>query len=164
MKKGFNVFDDIIRWIENIVCGTTLFAVVGIATASVIARYIFHIGFLWADEVNQALLVAMAMFGSARAVRTNGHTEFTTLSTKIKSKRVRILFRALFWIITVGFLTFLMISSIGYTARGTMLSTVLKVKRMYYYMSIPIGFMLMIYEYLRAFKRRVINDPVNQDE
>ena len=90
MKKLFNSIDTIIRWLENIVCGATLTAIVCIATATVIARYIFQTGFLWADEVNQALLVAMGMFGSARAVRTNGHTEFTMLVNKPKSKAVRI--------------------------------------------------------------------------
>lgn len=164
MKKTLDLIDKIILWIENVVCASTLFAVVGIATASVVARYVFHTGFLWADEVNQALLVAMAMFGSARAVRMNGHTEFTTLTSKIKSTKLRIAFRGLFWIITVGFLVFLLINSIGYTARGTMLSTVLKVKRMYYYMSIPMGFGLMIYEYFRAFRRRVLEDPVTEAE
>ena len=68
MKKLLTSLDTIIRWGEDIVCGATLAAIVCIATASVIARYIFHTGFLWADEVNQALLVAMGMFGSARAV------------------------------------------------------------------------------------------------
>ena len=89
MKKLLTSLDTIIRWVEDIVCGTTLAAIVCIATASVIARYIFHTGFLWADEVNQALLVAMGMFGSARAVRTNGHTEFTMLVNKPKSKGAR---------------------------------------------------------------------------
>ena len=93
MKKLFNSIDTIIRWLENIVCGATLTAIVCIATATVIARYIFQTGFLWADEVNQALLVAMGMFGSARAVRTNGHTEFTMLVNKPKSKAVRIALR-----------------------------------------------------------------------
>ena len=55
MKKLFNSIDTIIRWLENIVCGATLTAIVCIATATVIARYIFQTGSLWADEVNQAL-------------------------------------------------------------------------------------------------------------
>ncbi len=163
MKKALDVLDLIIHWFEDIVCATTLFAVVAIATANVIARYIFHSGFLWGDEVNQALLVAMGMIGSARAVRTNGHTEFTTLSSKPKSKNVRIAIRAVFMAITIGFLIFLFICTYQYAAAGKMLSTVLRVPRMYYYASIPIGFGLMIYEYIRAIKRKVIDDPVNEE-
>lgn len=164
MKKLLDCIDFVVKWFENIVCAGTLLAVVCIATASVVARYGFQSGFLWADEVNQALLVTLGMFGSARAIRTNGHTEFTTLSSKIKSRKARIILRGIFMIITIGFLIFLFINSLDYTMRGRMLSTVLRVRRMYYYMSIPIGFGLMIYEYLRAIKRRVIDDPVNPEE
>ena len=164
MKKGLHIIDTLIHWIEDIVCGTTLAAIVCIATASVLARYIFHTGFLWADEVNQALLVAMGMFGSARAVRTGGHTEFTTLVNKPKSKAIRIALRSVFLAITIVFLVLLLIWTAKYTADGTMLSTALRIPRMYYYMSIPIGFALMIYEYLRSVKSRIIDDPVVTEE
>lgn len=87
MQKTMIRIDDVIRWTEDSICIVTLVGIVGISTASVIARYIFHTGIFWADEVNQVLLVAMAMFGSARAVRVGGHTEFTTLSSKPKSKK-----------------------------------------------------------------------------
>ena len=164
MKKLFNSIDTIIRWLENIVCGATLTASVCIATATVIARYIFQTGFLWADEVNQALLVAMGMFGSARAVRTNGHTEFTMLVNKPKSKAVRIALRSVFLAITIVFLVLLLIWTAQYTAAGTMLSTTLRIPRMYYYVSIPIGFALMIYEYLRTLKSRTVDDPATEQE
>nr|WP_275982241.1 TRAP transporter small permease subunit [Ohessyouella blattaphilus] len=155
--------DKLISWIENIVCVLTLVGIVSIATAGVIARYVFKAGFFWADEVNQALLVAMAMFGSARAVRMNGHTEFTTISSKPKSKKVRIAFRTIIMVITMALLVFLLINLSEYAASGTMLSTVLKIPRMYYYMSMPIGIALCLYEYVRAFKRKVIDDPVTEE-
>ena len=164
MKKMLDAVDVGISWVENVVCIVSLTAIVTIAAASVVARYVFHTGFLWADEVNQALLVAMGMFGCARAVRTNGHTEFTTLSNKPKSKKVRIAIRGIIELITIVFLAFLLVNSIKYTMTGTVVSTVLRVKRMYYYMSIPIGFGLCIYEYLRAFKKRVIQEPESEDE
>lgn len=163
MKKMLNALDTGISWVENIACMVSLTAIVTIAAASVVARYVFHTGFLWADEVNQALLVAMGMFGCARAVRTNGHTEFTTLSSKPKSKKVRIAIRGIIELITIIFLVFLLINSYQYTLTGTSLSTALHIKRMYYYMSIPIGFALCIYEYLHAFKKRVIEDPEIQE-
>ena len=164
MKKMLDAVDVGISWVENVVCIVSLTAIVTIAAVSVVARYVFHTGFLWADEVNQALLVAMGMFGCARAVRTNGHTEFTTLSSKPKSKKVRIAIRGIIELITIVFLAFLLVNSIKYTMTGTGLSTVLQVKRMYYYMSIPIGFGLCIYEYLRAFKKRVIQDPEKSEK
>ena len=51
-----------------------------------------------------------------------------------------------------------------YTAAGTMLSTTLRIPRMYYYVSIPIGFALMIYEYLRTIKSRTVDDPATEQE
>lgn len=164
MKKFLDGIDVAVRWIEETVCVVTLLAIVCIATASVIGRYVFHTGFLWADEVSQALLVAMGMFGSARAVRTKSHTEFTTFSSKPKSRAVRIAIRAVIAAITLFFLAFLLISSAQYAASGRMLSTVLRIPRKYYYMSIPFGFGLCVYEYLRAVKSRVLNDPVSEEE
>jgi len=164
MQKTMIRIDDVIRWTEDSICIVTLVGIVGISTASVIARYIFHTGIFWADEVNQVLLVAMAMFGSARAVRVGGHTEFTTLSSKPKSKKTRIFIRGTIMAITMIFLIFLFVCSIQYTVNGRLLSTALKIPRMYYYMPIPIGFGLCIYEYLRAMKRKVIDDPVKEEE
>lgn len=164
MKKVLDGIDGVIRWVENIICVSTLVGIVGITTVGVIARYIFQSGFVWADEVNQALLVAMAMFGSARAVRSDGHTEFTTLSGKLKSKKTRIIFRGIIMTITMIFLIFLFVCSVQYTANGTLLSSALKIPRMYYYISIPIGLGLCVYEYLRAVKRKVIDDPVKEEE
>ena len=117
MKGIFKCVDTAVRWIEDIVAATTLIAIVAIAAANTIGRYVFESGFLWADEVNQALLVAMAMFGSARAVRTGGHTEFTAVSNKPKSRVVRIVIRAVILAITIGFLLFLVVTCARYAAR-----------------------------------------------
>ena len=164
MKKILDGIDKVIRWTEDIVSAATLLTIVSIATANTIARYVFSTGFLWADEVNQALLVAMAMFGSARAVRTGGHTEFTSISNKPKSRTVRIAIRAVILIVTVGFLVFLLGLSLQETAKGTMLSTGLKIPRKYYYVSMPIGFTLCVYEYIRIAKSKVLNDSVPEGE
>ncbi len=151
--------DTVIMWVENVVSITTLAAVVCIATASVIGRYIFQTGFLWADEVNQALLVAMGMFGSARAFRTRSHTEFTSLVNKPKSRKVRVVMRGIIAVITLIFLALMLVISAQYTASGTMVSVVLRVPRMYYYMSIPIGFALCVYEYIKSARHKVMTDP-----
>ena len=158
MKSFFQTLDRIVHLIEDLVCGSALAEIVAISTASVIGRYIFDTGFLWADEVNQALLVAMCMFGSARAVRTNGHTEFTLLISRTKSKSIRIALRTVFFAVSILFLVLMFVWSADYAAHGTMRSATLRIPRMYYYMSIPIGFGLMLYEYLRSAKRRTIED------
>ena len=140
----FNRFDSVVAWIEDIVSAFCLAVIVVIAAGSVFGRYVLHTGFLWADEVNQMLLVAMGMFGSARAVRSNGHAEFTSFINNRKSRAARI--------------------SMQFTLGGTMKSTVLRIPRMYFYMSIPMGFGLCIYEYLKVVKIKILTDAASEKE
>lgn len=163
-KKTFKKVDSMVAWIEDIVSGTSLAAVVIIAAASVFGRYVLHTGILWADEVNQMLLVAMGMFGSARAVRFNGHTEFTSFINNRKSRKMRILLRAIINILAIMALIFMFLISVQFASKGTMKSTVLKVPRMYFYISIPIGFGLCIYEYLKVLKIRILTDIKSENE
>lgn len=156
--------DKAIAWIEDIVSGSCLAAIVIIAAMCVFGRYIFHVGFLWADEVNQMLLVAVGMFGSARAIRFNGHAEFTSFITNQKSRTVRIAMRTLISVLTVALLVFMFVISVQFTMGGTMKSTVLRVPRMYFYMSIPMGFGLCIYEYLKTFKKKILTDTESENE
>jgi len=155
--------DTVVAWIEDIVSASCLAAIVVIAAICVFGRYIFHVGFLWADEVNQALLVAVGMFGSARAIRSNGHAEFTAFISGRKSKNVRIALRAAISVLTLLLLVFLFVTSLQFTMAGTMKSTVLRLPRMYFYMSIPMGFGLCIYESLKVFKERVFKDAADAE-
>jgi TRAP-type C4-dicarboxylate transport system permease small subunit len=163
MTKVLSGVDTVIKWIEDTVSIVTLASIVGIVTIGVIGRYIFHFGILWADEVNQALLVAMGMFGSAKAVRLDRHTVFTSFVSNRKSKKVRFLMRLVITIITLLCLVMLLSVSAQYALDGTMKSVVLRVPRMYYYVSIPLGFALCIYEYIRTFKSKVIDDTLNEN-
>lgn len=157
-------FDTVVAWIEDLVSAFCLAAIVMIAAGSVFGRYVLHTGFLWADEVNQTLLVAMGMFGSARAVRSNGHAEFTSFINNRKSRTARIAMRAVINILTIALLIFMFVISIQFTAGGTMKSAVLRVPRMYFYMSIPIGFGLCIYEYLKVVKIKILTDAKSGNE
>ncbi len=159
----FKKVDTVIAGIEDVVSGVSLAIIVLIAVASAIARYAFNTGFLWADEVNQALLVAVGMFGSARAVRYAGHAEFTSFISSRKSKKTRIALRGIFSVVTVVMLVFLFVISLQYTIMArTVKATVTRVPRMFYYMSIPMGFGLCIYEYLKVLKSRILNDPKSE--
>lgn len=162
--KVLDKIDKVIHILEDFISAGCLAAVVAIAASNTVGRYVFSTGFLWADELNQALLVAMAMFGSARAVRTGGHIEFTTVTNMPKSHTVRMALRAVIAAITIGFLIFLFLICAQYTSRGTILSTVLKVPRMYYYISMPIGFGLCIYEFIRHARSKIVDDPVQEIE
>ena len=157
-------FDTVIAKFEDIVSAVCLIAIVSIATMSVFGRYIFHVGFLWADEINQALLVAVGMIGSARAVRSNGHAAFTSFISNRKSKKVQMILRFLINALTFALLMFVFIISFKFVANSTMKSTVLRIPRMYYYMSIPIGFGLCIYEYLKIFVKTMLTKASSTEE
>lgn len=157
-------FDTVVAWIEDIISASCLAAIVIIASGSVFGRYVLHTGFLWADEVNQTLLVAMGMFGSARAVRSNGHAEFTSFINNRKSRAVRVAMRTVIHILTIVLLVFMFVIAVRFTLGGTMKSTVLRVPRMYFYMSIPMGFGLCIYEYLKVLKKKIVTDTKSDNE
>ena len=160
----FKRFDSVVAWIEDIVSAFCLAGIVVIAAGSVFGRYVLHTCFLWADEVNQMLLVAMGMFGSARAVRSNGHAEFTSFINNRKSRTARIAMRAAINILTIVLLVFMFVISMQFTLGGTMKSTVLRIPRMYFYMSIPMGFGLCIYEYLKVVKTKILTDAASENE
>ena len=160
----FKRFDSVVAWIEDIVSAFCLAGIVVIAAGSVFGRYVLHTGFLWADEVNQMLLVAMGMFGSARAVRSNGQAEFTSFINNRKSRAARIAMRAAIKILTIVLLVFMFVISMQFTLGGTMKSTVLRIPRMYFYMSIPMGFGLCIYEYLKVVKIKILTDAASEKE
>ena len=160
----FKRFDSVVAWIEDIVSAFCLAGIVVIAAGSVFGRYVLHTGFLWADEVNQMLLVAMGMFGSARSVRSNGHAEFTSFINNRKSRAARIAMRAAINILTIVLLVFMFVISMQFTLGGTMKSTVLRIPRMYFYMSIPMGFGLCIYEYLKVVKIKILTDAASEKE
>ena len=83
-----------VAWIEDIVSAFCLAGIVVIAAGSVFGRYVLHTGFLWADEVNQILLVAMGMFGSARAVVQWSCRIYLFINNR-KSRAMRIVMRRL---------------------------------------------------------------------
>ncbi len=160
MKKMFRQFDTAVTWTEDIICAALLVAIVCISGSQMILRYFFSRGILWGDEVNQALMVALGMFGCAKAIRCNGHTELTSLLRKPKSANVRIILRGIVNLIALVTLAVLFWSSIGYAASGTTVkSVVLRIPRIWFYISMPVGFGLAIYEFLKIIKERIMNDP-----
>lgn len=159
MRQAFKRIDWIIEWIENILCAGTLVAIVCICGAQVILRYAFGASIFWADEVNQALVVAMGVFGCARAVRFKGHTELTLVEKRIPSRKARIGYRLVLNGIALIILIMLFVTSLQHTLNSTVLkSVVLRVPRMYYYMSMPIGLGFTIYEFVKLLRDRIMND------
>ncbi|MCD8350898.1 MAG: TRAP transporter small permease [Planctomycetaceae bacterium] len=163
MKKAFRVFDTAITWIEDIGCTAIYAAIVCIVTVHVFFRYVLFSGLLWSDELIQILLVYMVMFGSARAIRTNGHTELNSFANRLPEKP-RYLLRTLIALACVAFFALFFVGAVEHTMNAGRLRTViLRIPRAYCYLSMPIGAGLMLYEFIKTIKHRITHDP-REDE
>ena len=155
----FKTFDNLIGHLENIGVGITFAGIVILVTVCVFFRYVLKSGFMWSAEVQEVLVVAMAMFGCAKATREGGHTELTAL-TKLFPRTGRVAIRTITSILTVIFLAVFVWTSYKYTISSGMLKTImLKIPYKYFYMWLPIGMALNLYEFIKRIPDRIKNDP-----
>ena len=164
MQKTMDRIDDVIRWIEDIICIFTLVGIVGFSTQDNRQIRISYRFFLGRRSEPGIAGGDGDVWKCKSCSHGRPHGIYNSFQVNQSRKKIRIFIRGMIIAITMVFLVFLLVCSIQYTANGTLLSTALKIPRMYYYMSIPIGLGLCIYEYLRALKRKVIDDPVKEEE
>lgn len=157
MKKLFQQIDLIVTKIEDIFSVTLFGVIVIIVTAHVFSRYVLRSGILWSDEVIQILLVAMVMFGAARAIRTNGHTDMQGLVDSMP-KPLGTFFRVFSNVATLFFLVVFLFSSFKHTMdAGQVYTVILRIPRRIAYASMPVGALLMVYEFTKLMKSRILN-------
>ena len=163
-EKGgfFKAFDNVIKTIEDFGVGLTFTAIVILVTVCVFYRYVLKSGFMWSSEVQEVLVVAMAMFGCAKATREAGHTELTAL-TKMFPRKGRVVIRAITSVLTVIFLGVFFWTSLKYTLNSGNLKTImLRIPYKYFYMWLPIGMGLNLYEFVKRIPERVMIDPPDE--
>ena len=159
MKRFFKILDRGIAALEDIGCVISFGAIVCIVVTHVFFRYVLRSGILWSDEVVQILMVSMAMFGTARAVREDGHTELQSFVDRLPAG-ARTLVRALVSLVSLGFLFLFFLSSFEFTVTtGTLRTVMLRIPRKYCYMFLPIGAGLSIYEFIKTLKIRILHEP-----
>lgn len=159
MKKIYETVDRGIGCLEDIGCVVSFGAIVCIVVAHVFFRYVLRSGILWSDEVVQILMVAMVMFGTARAVRTDGHTELQSFVDRIPG-RGRTVVRTVVSLASLGFLILFFLSSFEFTmSTGTLRTVMLRIPRKYCYMFLPIGAGLSVYEFIKTLKKRIFHEP-----
>lgn len=159
MRQAVKIFDSFIGWIEDACCIVLFTAIICIMVAHVFLRYVMMSGLMWTDELVQILLVFMVIFGSARAIRTNGHTELTGLSNMLPEKP-RWALRFIVSMICVAFFILLFAASVQYvTTAGRIRTVVLRIPRAYCYASMAIGAAFMLYEFIKTIKHRVTHAP-----
>jgi TRAP-type C4-dicarboxylate transport system permease small subunit len=157
MKKLFQRVDFVIGKIEDILSVTLFGVIIIIVTAHIFSRYVLRSGILWSDEVIQILLVAMVIFGAARAIRTNGHTDMQGLVDSMP-KPVGVFLRVFSNTATLFFLLVFFLSSFKHTMdAGQVYTVILRIPRRVSYASMPIGALLMVYEFAKLLKSRILN-------
>lgn len=158
-KSLFYYFDEVIRHIENIGVGLTFGAIVILVSATVFYRYVLKSGIMWSGEVQEVLVVAMAMFGCAKATREKGHTELTSL-TGLFPRKGRVAIRTITGLASLVFLGVFLYESIIYaSSTGNLKTIMLRIPYRYFYLWLPIGMALNLYEFLKHMPGRIMNDP-----
>jgi C4-dicarboxylate transporter, DctQ subunit len=153
------VADRGIAQLENHGSVLSLAAIVVLVCAQVFYRYVLYDGIVWADEVIGVLMVVMVMFGSARGMREGEHTDLQSLVDALPSP-VRTATRVLTAAATIVFLLIVLFSSLQHTLQALHLTTIMiRIPMWLCYGMLPLGFLLMLYEFLRRLRIWVFRDP-----
>ncbi len=158
-NKFLTGFDRAVKTIEDYGVGICFAAIVLLSVVTVFYRYVLKSGILWSNEVQQILVVAMVMFGCAKATREGGHTELHAI-VGFFPRKGRVFIRTLTSVAAIVFLVVFLYSGVKYAlAAGNLKTIVLKLPYRYCYMLLPIGGILNIYEFIRRIPQRIMEDP-----
>ena len=159
MKNVFRQIDRGIEIMENLVSALALAAIVTLVCAQVFYRYVLYSGIIWGDEVVALLMVLMVMFGAARGMRGGEHTDMQSLVNALP-RTSRTIVRMLTAVGTLLFLVIFLVSSWEYTLGAVHLKTImLKIPLWLCYGLMPLGALLMTYEFIKRLRIWVFNDP-----
>ncbi|MBQ9421300.1 MAG: TRAP transporter small permease [Lachnospiraceae bacterium] len=147
--KAFSIFQkfaDLIFNIIKVLMAIMITVMVIITTMEVIRRYIFGLSFIWAEELVKFMLVAVTFLGGPAAYRS-GSLAFLDLAVSHlgdKGKKAVSIFINVVIIISCIWLAKLGFEYSFSPMVAKMYSTGLKLKMTYIYLTIPIGFCMMI--------------------
>ncbi len=157
--KVFRTFDNGVRILEDLGVGLTFACIVILTTVTVFYRYVLRTGLMWGAEIQAVLMVAMAMFGCAKATREKGHTELAAV-TGLLPRKGRIAMRTVTTVASLIFIMVFLYSGIQYTvSAGNLKSIMLNVPFKYFYVFLPIGTVFNLYEFVKLAPSRIMQDP-----
>ncbi len=85
------MFNKILDYIEEGICGVCLTIMTALTFVNVIARYVFSASLSFSEEITTYLFVLLSLMGAAIAAKRGAHLGFTLLTEKIGEKGARIL-------------------------------------------------------------------------
>ncbi|MBQ6385805.1 MAG: TRAP transporter small permease [Lachnospiraceae bacterium] len=161
MEKMYRGFDHAVELIENFLCAAPMAVILVIEAVHVFCRYALKSGIVWSDEVITNLVVIVVMFGGARAIRNNEHTELTGTADSLPEP-VRTVVRVITTFSTLAFLVILFYGSILFISRtGNLSTTYLRIPKVAVYMPLLVGSLFMIYEFIKTIKYRITRDVID---
>lgn len=151
--KIFTIF---IKVIESIIKVSLIFSIsvmTGVTLIEVIRRYFFGLSFPWAEELVRYLLIWVTFLGGSLAFKTGNLVFFDFLQNNVPSRFIKPLTLVVHWVSLV-FITYIFYYSVKYTFSYEIYyrnSISLGISLTFVYLSIPIGFGLMIIFALNAY-------------
>lgn len=157
--RVFKKIDFGVGAIEDVGVGITFLGIVVLVSVGIFYRYILKVGIMWAPEIQEILAVSMVMFGCAKATREAGHTELNSI-IKMLPRKGRVVVRALTSLAVLIFMVVFFVTSLKYTLESGNLKTImLRIPYRFFYMFLPIGMGLNVYEFIKRIPQRVMIDP-----
>lgn len=122
----------------------TMLAMMVVTTSLQIICRVFFSALSWSEEVTRYLLVYLTFLGASSVYKRSGHISVLVFQQLLSPKLQKLV--SVFVIILCGaFFTMATVYGIKYMGlQGTQLSAAIRIPMKYIYMSIPIGFSIMI--------------------
>lgn len=139
------LMDGIVTIIEYIM-SATLAIMAFVTVLEVVRRYIFGLSYPWAEELVRYLLVWVTFVGGSVAFKTGNMVLLDLVINYLSDKNKNIL-AMITNTVSLAFLAYLFHYSVRYTFSSVIIdqiSTGLGVSMLYAYLSVPLGFGLMI--------------------
>lgn len=126
-------------------------ALVMVVTGSVIARYGFQVGLLWAEEVSRLTFVWVVFLGAHLALRRRAHLSITLLVDRLPSGP-RLAIRIAGTLLVLAFLAVIVwygVELVAQTWRFGRVTAMLGISAAWGYLAVPVAGALMFVEVIR---------------
>jgi len=141
-----NLIHKISNFIDKICCKLTItiLAMMVIITALQIICRVFFSALSWSEELTRYLLVYLTFLGASSVYKRNGHISVLVFKQLLPPlfQKIASIFVIVLCGVFFGISTFYGLKYMG--LQGNQLSAALRIPMKYVYMSIPIGFLIMI--------------------
>ena len=113
--------------------------------SSVVLRYVFNNGLIWADEFTRYMNIALVMLGSATVARYNGHTNISILELALvgKARKVILVVQQL---LTIGFFSYAAMIGFNFAKTASHVSANMKIPMGFLYNVMSVAFVLLVFQ------------------